>query len=250
MINIKTELFSESLHMRTAVNVLLPEVTSIDKPLKTLYLLHGFTGNCNDWIRQSNLERIITPYNIAVIMPSVANSFYTDMKFGQKYFSYAAKELPEFAQKVFPLSDESEDRYIIGLSMGGYGAMKIALSNPSAYNAVASFSGVLDIKARVENKENKNPEDIMNALKACFGDEKQVDDKDDLFKLAEKLNTENCPKIYIACGTEDSLFPSNEKFVNRFSKACNIHHEYEPGAHEWWLWEKHLSKALEYFLEN
>ena len=82
--------------------------------------------------------------NLIVIMPGAERSFYADMEHGYKYWTYISEELPSIMKSFFPISDKREDTFVAGLSMGGYGAMKLAFNHPERYAAAASLSSAVD----------------------------------------------------------------------------------------------------------
>ena len=148
---------AETLDFDQNVTVLLPEpgnlaLAETGKPfrgeLPVLYLLHGYSDDHTSWLRRSSIERYLTMDStrpLVCVCPSVQNSFYTDMEYGWKYYTYLTEELPRLLSRWIRISSKREDTFIAGLSMGGYGAYKIALSHPERFAAAASFSGVLDI---------------------------------------------------------------------------------------------------------
>src|SRR3712207_6407253 len=128
--------FSEALEMGVTFNVVLPQatrtqigvnasVTPGDLPL--LYLLHGLSDDHSAWVRYTSIERYAAEAGIAVVMPAVGRSFYADEAHGHRYFDYVAEELPRLVSDFFRVSTRPEDTFVAGLSMGGYGAMKLAL---------------------------------------------------------------------------------------------------------------------------
>lgn len=250
--------YSNALLKRVMVNVLLPEANKKSESVgigdigeyKTLYLLHGLTGNHTDWIRRSSIERYAEEYNIAVVMPEVDRSWYTDTAYDAKYFTFVAKELPEVCRGYFKgMSSKKEDNFVGGYSMGGYGALKIALTYPDEYAGCVSLSGALDIT-------RKNRPLNLNEWKSIF-DFNMVSPNElegsehDLYALARK-NFENgidFPKMYIWCGTEDNpyLFKSNQDF-HALLNEMNIEHFYQEseGDHTWKYWDLYIQDALEY----
>ena len=117
---LSTDIYSSVLNMDTHINVILPhDKTATDEPAKVLYLLHGLSDDCSKWTRFTAIERKISGKNLAVVMPEVQRSFYTDMRYGLNYFSFVAYELPKLCQKMFNVSNKREDNFIAGLSMGG-----------------------------------------------------------------------------------------------------------------------------------
>lgn len=110
-------------------NFLAPNPTpyKVEQPMKTLYLLHGVTGDENDWLYGTYIERYAIEHKIAVIMPDGNNNFYVDNCEFERWGQFIGKELVEYTRNLFPLSKNREDTYIGGLSMGGYGAIRNGL---------------------------------------------------------------------------------------------------------------------------
>lgn len=241
---------SQVLLMGEKLNVILPDdfnesdpIENHQKKFPVLYLLHGYFGNNNDWIRFSSIERYASEHHIAVVMPSAYNSYYTNGLNGLNYFDYVAIEVPKIAQKYFPISKDPRYNYIAGLSMGGYGALKIALTYPDRFSFAASISGALDIEfnyqTNIQIKERK-----QNFI-SLFGEHPDfTKSKDNLFYLASQIK-KPIPNLYINCGNEDFLNESNHKFHHHL-KALNIPHVFEtyPGAHSWLYWDTHIQNVL------
>ena len=146
--------FSEALGFCTSMDVILPQQTrsqigmagvADDRPYQTLYLLHGMSDDHTIWQRRTSIERYVAPLSLAVVMPAVQLSWYTDMKHGSKYWTFIHEELPAICQEFFPLSTKREDNFVAGLSMGGYGAFKVGLGDSDHFGAAASLSGALDV---------------------------------------------------------------------------------------------------------
>ena len=121
--------FSVSLGRQVGVHVLLPAEMPGPIPatgsegagkqkFKTLYLLHGYMGNANDWLINTPINELSQQYGLAVVMPSGDNGFYVDQPTsGVKGATYIGQELVEYTRKIFPLSDKREDTIIGGISM-------------------------------------------------------------------------------------------------------------------------------------
>ena len=133
--------FAETLGKQVHMNVLLPQ-RSGSRALPgeipsypTLYLLHGMSDDYTIWERRTSIERYAADKNLAVVMPDGDLSWYTDMKFGGRYFTFLSEELPAVCRDLFPqLSQKREDTFVAGLSMGGYGAFKLAMRCPEAFS--------------------------------------------------------------------------------------------------------------------
>lgn len=110
--------------------------------MKTLYLLHGYTGDETDYLANTCIRELSKKYGIAVIMPDGDNSFYLDHPAEKRYFGkYIGEELVEYTRRLFHLSDKREDTYIGGLSMGGYGAMRNGLKYAHTFSKSLHFPG-------------------------------------------------------------------------------------------------------------
>ena len=229
---------SEILGQNVAFHAVLP-VSS--EPARTLYLLHGLSDDHTNWMRNSSIERYANNYGIAVIMPNAARSFYTDMANGRKYYTFIAQELIQTVHKLFHLSDKREDRFITGLSMGGYGAYRIALKNPDKFCAAGSLSGALD-SGRLTRAD-----DWARDRYLILGDTTDITGTDLAlqFLINEIIRTgAPKPRLYQACGTEDFLYDANIAFRD-FMQGKGFDYLYEegPGAHTWEFWDAYIQKA-------
>jgi putative tributyrin esterase len=243
--------YSQVLGLASTMLVILPEPASSEKriPIQdqrypTLYLLHGRSDDHTIWQRRTSIERYVKDLNLAVVMPAVERSFYTDMAAGLRYWTFISEELPVIARNFFPLSERREENYVAGLSMGGYGAFKLALSHPEHYAAAASLSGALDVAGLMQTQ----PEPEQQELKNIFGDlTNLVQSPNDLFYLAEQLVQSGKPRphLYQCCGTEDILYEGNQRF-RAHAQAIGLEMTYEegPAGHEWWYWDQQIQRVL------
>lgn len=217
---------------------------------KVLYLLHGLSDGHTNWMRYTSVERFVRERGITVIMPDGGRSFYTDMKYGRAYYTYITSELYDYVGKVFKLNQTRENTFVAGLSMGGYGAVKLALRNPDKYGAAASFSGVLDIVSRFDAVNELSGEWKKDIHLICGGEPVKNTD-DDLFYLLDKYVSDpemKKPRIYQACGTEDFLYTDNQRFKEKISHlGFDYKYEEGPGNHNWEFWNEYLPKALDFF---
>ena len=133
-----------------------------------VYLLHGLTDNCTGWHRFSRVEAYARAKGAALVMPEVQRSFYTDMQAGGAYYTYVSEELPRFCEGLFRLSSRPRQRYVMGLSMGGYGALKCALRAPERYAGCAAFSAVTDVNDYLEQRR-ADPGPLGREAAALFG---------------------------------------------------------------------------------
>ncbi len=260
----KTDFYSKCLTKQMNVNVIIPNDLLPDmiqgnehynRNMKTLYLLHGYSGSSNDWITGTNVQEMASKYNLAVVMPSGDNSFYLDAKGrGREYCQYVGKELVEYMNKTFGFSDKKEDTFIGGLSMGGFGAIHTGLYFPNTFSKLVGLSSALIIH-NIKNIKEDYTDDIADYdyYESVFGDlDKLVESDNNPEHLIHKLKREGkeIPPIYMACGTEDFLIEENRLFYN-FLKEEEVEVEYveTPGIHDWAFWNKFLEPSIQWLLK-
>ena len=236
---------SDTLGMKMAMDVIVPERTC-PRPggWPTLYLLHGLSSDHTSWQRKTSIERYVEDMNLAVVMPSVHRSFYTDMRHGMRYWTFVSEEVPALCERLFPLSTHRADRFAAGLSMGGYGAFKLGLLLPERYAAVASLSGAVDMVA-LSNEDAAHEDPAFWA--DVFGDIEDLrGGENDLAAAAQRLTESGGekPRFYMACGTEDFLYRNNLGFLQAFGDALAIDYEEGPGEHTWAFWDEYIQRVL------
>lgn len=249
--------YSRELGVNTSFTVILPshetslpeegtEPALTDAKYQTLYLLHGLNDDDTAWHRQTSIERDVSPYRLAVVMPQVHQSFYADMKYGNRYWTFLTEELPRVARTYFPLSDRREDNFVAGLSMGGYGAFKWALNHPDRFGAAASLSGSLDMVNYIHERtaDGRRP----RYLELVYGTDDISGTDNDLIWLVRQANDsgEPLPKLFQYCGTEDALHGDNLKFQEacagtRLDLTCRLS---DPGTHGWQYWDERIKEVI------
>lgn len=226
------------------------------KPLKTLYLLHGIFGNYTDWVNGTRIQAWAEANDLAVIMPSGENRFYLDdEKSGELYGEFIGKELVEFTRKLFPLSDKREDTFIAGLSMGGYGAIRNGLKYAENFGCVIGLSAAL-VHDAWKDADNSAPIFTFRRsyYEAIFGEYDKVKGSDkDPKALLLKLKEEGrpVPKMYLCCGTEDGLVTANRDFRDFLNEnGVDLTYVEGPGKHDWVFWDTYIKKVLDWLPLN
>ena len=179
-------------------------------------------------------------------MPAVNRSFYADTAYGAQYWTFVSEELPRVMHGFFPLSDKRADTFVAGLSMGGYGAFKLALTLPDRFAAAASLSGALDVASIAERSANEG-EAWRREKESVFGDLDSLrGSSHDLLYLAEQVaRRKRQPKLFQCCGSEDFLYVANTTFRKHAKKlGLDLHYEEGPGAHEWGYWDENIQRVL------
>ncbi|QGQ98894.1 esterase family protein [Paenibacillus psychroresistens] len=248
---IQCSFYSEALGLSTSMSVILPQQTTtqigmagnvIATKHPTLYLLHGLSDDHSIWMRRTSIERYASELGIAVVMPSVHRSFYADMANGMKFWTFISEELPAIARSFFPLSEKREDNFVAGLSMGGFGAFKLALNHPEQYAAAASLSGAL-IAENVFDLSLADAELIYKDRATVKGS------NSDLIAVAERLakSDQLKPLLYQICGTEDFLYEDNKQFRESVETLdLSLKYTEGPGDHSWAFWDEHIQNVLKW----
>lgn len=221
----------------------LDDIYNSTKKFKTLYLFHGAFSDANSWSLYSRVEEYADRHGLALVMPSVGNSFYADLLHGPAYWTFISEELPRFVRSVFPLSEKREDNFVAGLSMGGYGAFKLALNKPEAFAAAISIFGVLDLVTIMKNPIHP----VFDVDEYFGGSDKLKGSSSDLFAQLQHLKQQgvSIPRLYMACGLEDPLYDINVKFRDfALSHSVDLTYEESSGAHTWDFCDPYIHRAL------
>lgn len=244
-------IYSEALGVQTTVNVVIPQRKTAgeigvencgdQEQYPCLYLLHGLSDDHTIWHRRTSIERYAQKYGVCVVMPFGGRSFYTDTDF-EKYYTYIAKELPAIIQDTFPVSGKREDNFIAGNSMGGYGALKIALKCCEQFSAGAGLSSVADVLAVKEH--------FPTVFHAIFGEE--VPKEEDLFYLAEETEKNpQKPRLLSIIGTEDFLYQDNLRLKAHLENLdFDFTYQESAGGHTWGFWDDYLPTVLTWMLKK
>lgn len=259
----RVDFFSQSLKRVTSFNALLPNDLPDDmkngnkyceEGVKTLYLLHGYSGCSTDWLLNSMISEMSGKYNLAVIMPSCENNFYLDIKgTGKAYGQYTGQELVDYTRKLFGLSPRREDTFIGGLSMGGFGALRTGLKYNNTFGKVVALSSALIVNGIKNMKEGFDTGIAdYDYYRSTFGDLTKLDESENNPEyLVKRLieNNEVIPQIYMSCGLDDFLIKENREFKSFLNEyGIDAAYSEDEGVHDWHFWNSHLEPALQWLL--
>ncbi|HJC23706.1 MAG TPA: hypothetical protein H9761_08390 [Candidatus Eisenbergiella merdavium] len=260
MASIHCTFFSKILAKQVTADVCLPSLTGreaetlsdgerfrTDRKFRTLVLLHGYTGNSSDWQRYSQVELFAEECGIAVVCPDGNNGHYSDWVCGPQNLTFLQKEFLPAMRAMFPLSTEREDTFVGGLSMGGYGAVKWALTWPETFSHLLNFSGGVDIMDRLEYYK-KRPE-TARLMETVYGKLDEVSGgPNDNFQLLEQYAESGypLPRLFSACGTEDApVYGVHKRLMEEFSRRGGDVTEFScEGIHDFHFWNKALERAM------
>ena len=261
MVVMKLNFHSLLLGIHTKVNVILPTGRPVfyqEKPkelYQVLWLLHGGTDDCNDFIQNTNICRYAEENKIAVILPEDNDAFFTDgyIQNGGLYFSYVTEELVKMCRSILPISDKREDNFVAGNSMGSGGAMKCAVLHPELYGAALMLSGSGIRMHRAEDTwvagflEKVVKGENVSDYPAVEDPKRDVQMAIPIYNiLSDPEKKAALPKLFFTCGGDDRILADVKKAMAFYDKmGLEYFWEEIPGyAHEWDFWDMQLRKAL------
>jgi S-formylglutathione hydrolase FrmB len=233
------EFYAESLGMRTRVNLILPERPK--KNLAVLLLLHGLGDDENVWLEQTKLVAYASEQQVAIVMPRVDRSYYTNEVNGSRYFDYLT-ELLNRVRQWFNLTTERNRTFVAGVSMGGFGALKVALNHPELFEQAYLLSAMVDIQASWQAHPDRDA-----WYSSLFGSETAIKEtKNDLTGLVRSwLADKPKPEIYQICGDHDPFYEINLRLnKNLLASHFKSRLKIVPGAHEWRVWDDAIQDVL------
>lgn len=216
--------------------------------LKTLLLLHGYSESGFNWVP----EHLAGRYGFAVVIPNGENSFWLDgISTGHKFCTFVGQELPDYIGRTFDLAKSREETFVLGLSMGGFGALHTALTYPRRFGKAGAMSSAL-IVHEVAGMTEGTGNGVANYeyYRECFGEpSKLLGSDNDPEALIDRLlaDGEKLPEIYMCCGTEDFLLDNNRQF-HRFLESRGVAHVYKEsaGGHDMLFWSEYTEKIADW----
>ncbi|MEP6787374.1 MAG: alpha/beta hydrolase family protein [Acidobacteriota bacterium] len=232
--------YSSLIQKNLPYRVLVPDATSrTDAPLPVLYLLHGLFGSYQNWADLTTIKSYVENKNLMIVMPEGGDNWYTDSE--ENWESYLIEDLMPEVERRFYAGGERRERAIAGNSMGGYGALKLALKYPDTFGFAASFSGAFRATRFLGGTDER---ELTPSVSRVFGDENsQIRIENDLFTIAAGAsgNANGLPGIYFDCGLDDPFIAANREFAATLTTA-GIEHEYleVAGGHDWPYWDERV----------
>ncbi len=235
--------FSDVLGMNRTANVILPN-RGVAGSYRVMFLLHGLSDDHTIWLRRTSVERYVDGLPLIVVMPDGGRGFYTNAVEGPEWAIAMGEELPEIISHAFPTG---EDWCITGLSMGGYGALRLAFGYPDRFKSANSHSGALLFGHNEEAYKNQT---IPPEFRRILGDHPKGGPSD-LVHLATTCHKEKLPKLRIDCGSADFLIEDNRSYIAKLTEL-GIPHLYEEfaGEHNWAYWDVHVQEAIAFHRTN
>lgn len=234
---------SNAMHKDISVVVVRPD--SMPTGLPTLYLLHGFSdSSLNGWINKvKGITDYADQYGCLLVMPDGGfSSWYFDSPVDStyRYETFVATELVEYIDRHYPTSATPAHRAITGNSMGGHGALFLALRHPDIFGAAGSTSGGVNLC------HFPNSFDIAKRL-GSYTNHSERWKECSIYYLVDTI-TGNYPQLLIDCGTDDMFYQDNCQLHEKLEQL-HIPHEFtsRPGNHNWSYWTISLQNQMLFF---
>lgn len=285
--------WSQALGIRKQLVVWLPPSYAMapSQRYPVAYYLHGVWGDETDWTRHGHLAQTLDSLVAAgmpemiVVMPDGDDGWYTTWNWlgdwagcrrdpprrnepadrycvpWPHYDDYIARDLVSYIDRGYRTRADRAHRGIAGLSMGGYGAISLALAYPDVFSAAASHSGVVApllgaspqgadtarYARDIADLRGRYSEALWSTLMPAFGKDIPAWTARDPLHLVQQLvmrGLSYLPLLYLDCGADDP-FVTQSRYFARAARANGISTTYieSPGAHDWPYWRVHLTQS-------
>lgn len=237
--------YSNSMNKSLNCCVITPDnYSETSKPLPTLYLLMGYSGNYADWLKYfPEISQLSDTYKMVVVCANSGfSSWYIDSPIDStmKFETYITKELISTIDNSYNTIKSRDGRAVSGLSMGGHGALYLSFKHQELFGAAGSMSGGLDIR----------PFPLNWDLAKRLGDQTKFPEnweKNTVINLLHLVSHNNL-SILIDCGVDDFFIGVN-RAVHQEMLYLNIKHDYieRPGGHTVEYWKNALQYQFLFF---
>ena len=212
--------------------------------LPVVYLLHGGRGSFRDWSNNTDVARF-AERGLILVMPDGDESWYTNSaeRPRDRYEDYMTQDLVSDVESRFPVLTGRANRAIMGVSMGGFGAVKIALRHPELYALVGGLSSALDAPGRPFSVARIGQ---YRHYRAIFGPVDSASRRDnDPFVLVSSADPAKMPYFFLTCGDKEGLLATNRSFA-RLLEQRHFPYEFQvvAGGHDWQQWSARLDAVF------
>lgn len=236
---------SDAMGGEATFRVIVPPEQTINEYFPVIYVLHGAYGSYTDWPENSDAARMAVEHGVILVFPDGGEfGWYVDDDDDEamQYETFIIEELIPYVDRYFPTDPRASRRAIMGLSMGGHGAITLAAKHPEIFNSASSLSGILNLTNHPESWE------IAERL-GSYEENQERWEANSAYHLAENLK-ESGIHLFFDCGIDDTAtgaITDNREFHQRLTELGIPHiWKEKPGSHDWDYWSSHLAEHIEF----
>ncbi|MDB5002501.1 MAG: esterase family protein [Mucilaginibacter sp.] len=236
--------YSNAMHRNIKAVVIKPDNYDSDNRYPTLYLLHGFSGNYTDWITKvPAIKKLADQYHVIIVCPDGAFAgWYLNSPVNKdlRYETYVAVELVNWIDKHYNTITDPSERAITGLSMGGHGALYLAIKHQDVFGAAGSMSGIVDLSPFSESFG-------IDQVLGKYNTNRENWEQSSVVNLIGLINTKSLA-ITFDVGVDDFSYKVNLNLHEKLTEK-KIPHDFtvRPGAHTWEYWSNSINYQMLYF---
>jgi S-formylglutathione hydrolase FrmB len=231
---------SAALNRDMQYRVVSPSSLAPAQRLRAVYLLHGSGGGFRDWSNDSDVARYAES-GLLLVMPEGGSSYYTNAVDPpqDRYEDYIVRDLISDVESKFPVATGRSNRAIVGVSMGGFGAVKLALRHPDLFIFAGGISSAIDVPRRAFSIKRLEQSRHYSSIFGPSGSPARRDN--DPFVLVRTASPDVTPYFFLTCGEQEGLLPANREFATLLA-ARHFRFEFHtvPGGHDWNQWNAWL----------
>ncbi|MGA9980037.1 MAG: alpha/beta hydrolase family protein [Candidatus Sulfotelmatobacter sp.] len=241
---------SDALDRDMPYRVVLPVSIVAGQTLPVVYLLHGGGGGFREWSNDSDVAQF-AERGLILVMPEGNSSYYTNsvQQPQDRYEDYIVSDLIRDVESRFPAAAGRSNRAIVGVSMGGYGAVTLAMRHPGLFAFAGGLSSAIDVPRRAFTIKRLQQSRHYESIFWASGSPARRDR--DPFVLFTRANPEAAPYFFLTCGEQEGLMPANREFAALLARR---HFRYEfhsvPGGHNWNQWNAWLPDLFRSLMEH
>jgi putative tributyrin esterase len=241
---------SSSLGREIQYRVVVPASITQGEKLPVVYLLHGGGADFHSWTNDSDVARF-AEYRLVLVMPEGGSSYYVNSveHLHDRYEDYIVNDVIADSQNKFPIAAGREHRAIVGISMGGFGAVNLSLRHPDLFAFVGALSPAVDVPSRPFSIKRIGQWREHSSIFGPWGSETRR--ANDPYLLVASVDPAVTPYFYVSCGEQEGLLPANRKLARLFADhRFRFEFHAGPGGHNWNQWNARLPDLFRSLAEH
>ena len=246
--------WSAALGREMPYRVFLPERIAEGARLPVVYLLHGRGPDFHDWSAHSDVSKYALPVErdaglidagLILVMPEGGESFYVNaVRWPRdRYEDYLVHDLAADVERRFPARGDRGGKAVVGISMGGFGAVTQALRHPESFAFAAGLSAAVDVPERRFRLGRIGQWWLFRGIFGPMGSRERAER--DPFVLLKAVDPAKAPYFYLTAGRDEPLYEPDQHFAAAL-EAHGFASEFHalPGGHAWDEWQRQLPECF------